>query len=377
MEFAGREILSQPEETTKTEHQIYSKGYDKQRAPTFSYSFIPSDRNRQALFLTDMKDIIGNKQAGTANQTIPCPLCRSELNEPVISSATQMHAQKRLFSFVRCTACDYVYLNPPVPPDTIGAYYEESYLPYRGAEAWGKYAHLAEKGEQALDKKRARLAMKHFKQKPLEHCLDVGCGKPTFLKKLKEETACEAWGLDFKVEGWKSSPAFSDLRLLEGEVRDLASRKDLPCFDLITMWHYLEHDYNPLSTLRSLKKIAHPETRLIIEVPDYDSISRKLQGSFWAGYHTPRHISLFNRQSLSRLLDKSGWQVIQEKKNGTMSPYALWWLGRMEKKEADWSQSLEPYFPGFLAGYLLSSPLIYLTRPWLRLGVQLVIAKAS
>jgi hypothetical protein len=41
------------------------------------------------------------------------------------------------------------------------------------------------------------------------------------------------------------------------------------------MWHYLEHDYTPLENLTYLKSIAKPSTTLVIEIPNFDSMSRR------------------------------------------------------------------------------------------------------
>jgi hypothetical protein len=52
------------------------------------------------------------------------------------------------------------------------------------------------------------------------------------------------------------------------------------------MWHYLEHDYTPLENLTYLKSIAKPSTTLVIEIPNFDSMSRRKYGENWAGWHT-------------------------------------------------------------------------------------------
>jgi hypothetical protein len=71
------------------------------------------------------------------------------------------------------------------------------------------------------------------------------------------------------------------------------------------MWHYLEHDYTPLENLTYLKSIAKPSTTLVIEIP-FDSMSRRKYGENWAGWHTPRHISLFSPNNIELLLQGGG-----------------------------------------------------------------------
>jgi hypothetical protein len=99
------------------------------------------------------------------------------------------------------------------------------------------------------------------------------------------------------------------------------------------MWHYLEHDYTPLENLTYLKSIAKPSTTLVIEIPNFDSMSRRKYGENWAGWHTPRHISLFSPNNIELLLQK-GWKVSEINTYGTMDPYLLYWMSEMEQKES-------------------------------------------
>ena len=127
--------------------------------------------------------------------------------------------------------------------------------------------------------------------------MDVGCGNPTFLKACQQKLDCKTIGIDFNDSGWKNQlKSFKKIDLRVGEIKDLPANLKP---DVITMWHYLEHDYNPLENIKSLKKISKPSTKLVIEVPNFNSISRKKYGKDWAGWHTPRHLSLFSPKNLS------------------------------------------------------------------------------
>lgn len=74
-----------------------------------------------------------------------CPVCNSEDIYHYISTSAQMHSNKKVFGFDQCDNCKFVFLNPRVPLDQLKDYYTEFYLPYRGAEAWGKFKKVAEK----------------------------------------------------------------------------------------------------------------------------------------------------------------------------------------------------------------------------------------
>ena len=71
-------------------------------------------------------------------------------------------------------------------------------------------------------------------------------------------------------------------------------------FDLVTMWHFLEHDYDPLRSLETAARVLKPEGRLVVEVPRLDSRTFRWFGDRWPGLQAPQHTVLFDRDSLLR-----------------------------------------------------------------------------
>ena len=282
-----------------------------------------------------------------------------------------MHDGREHFNFDQCKDCNLVFLNPRVPEKDLGEYYTSYYLPYRVEEAWGKYAHFVEGSQKRIDKKRVATVNKFHPIKKESKILDVGCGKPTFLKAIQEKINCQLFGLDFSDEGWKYEPnRYAGINLLKGDIDDLDTTSKM---DVITMWHYLEHDYRPQKNLRKLLKIAHPETRLIIEVPNFDSHTRKKFGKNWAGYHTPRHTGLYSPNNMKILLNNAGWKIEKIYAHGTLDPYTLQWMSRMEKKGIDWQKSMEGEFIGYVVNMVLAAPL-YLLHKNISLGFMTAVA---
>jgi len=283
-------------------------------------------------------------------QLTNCPTCNATTIGTFIKVSAQMHSSKELFNFDQCDECKLVFLNPRVPLDQLKNYYSSYYLPYRGAKAWGKYEKLVENSQQKLDIRRVKRTKDSHNLSPDSLILDIGCGRPTFLKACQQILNCRTIGIDFSDEGWKDESAhFKGLDLQVAEIQDLPSSLQP---DVITMWHYLEHDYSPFENLRYLNSISKPSTTLIIEIPNFDSTSRKKYGEKWAGWHTPRHISLFSPDNISLLLQKSGWKVSELLTYGTMDPYFLYWMSDMEKKEIKWDKNMEDEFLRFLLGIL-------------------------
>jgi 2-polyprenyl-3-methyl-5-hydroxy-6-metoxy-1,4-benzoquinol methylase len=300
-----------------------------------------------------------------------CPICNASSIVSFIKTTAQMHSSKELFNFDQCANCQLVFLNPRVNLDNLKNYYTSHYLPYRGSEAWGKYSKLVEGSQKKLDLKRVKRVKEMCSISPKSLILDVGCGNPSFLKACQQELNCKTMGIDFSDEGWKEqSTLFKGLDLQVAEIKDLSLNLKP---DIITMWHYLEHDYTPLENLTYLKSIAKPSTTLIIEIPNFDSISRKKYNENWSGWHTPRHTSLFSPDNIKLLLDKSGWNVSQLLTYGTLNPYLLFWMSEIEQKGIQWNKNMENEFWDFVIGMLKFMPTKWNEKK-LSLGVMTVIA---
>lgn len=302
-----------------------------------------------------------------------CLACNSTNFEAYEQTIAMMHQNlPAKYNFDRCNDCGLVFLNPRVNESELGQFYTASYLPYRVEEAWGKYASFVKRDQEQIDKARVQRLIKHSKLNVQCRIIDIGCGKPTFLASLRNSTQANLIGLDFSDEGWKNDrSAYKNIDLRTGEIADLGNEKPM---DVITMWHYLEHDYQPQEHLKQLLNYSHADTRLIIEVPNFDSYTRKKFGKHWSGYHTPRHTALYSPNNIELMLKNSGWQVDQIITYGTLNPYTLHWMSRMEQKGINWSASMLPRFIGYVIGLVLNAP-IYLLQKYFSMGFMTIIAR--
>lgn len=279
-----------------------------------------------------------------------CLSCQSSDLSSIEKTEAMMHPSKEVFNFDQCNNCGLVFLNPRVPEKDLGKFYTDFYLPYRGDEAWGKYAKFVAGSQKKVDKKRVTTVKKYASNLTQATVLDVGCGKPTFLKMIFDQYKCRAIGTDFSDAGWKNNQShYSNLELTKGDIHEL---KNLPKADIITMWHYLEHDYHPSKTLTKLLSIAKPTTKLIVEVPNFNSSSRKKYGANWAGFHTPRHTALYTPETMTKLMQLNGWKVEVAFPYGSLDPYILDWMSRKEQEGLDWSLSMEAEFVDFVKGMI-------------------------
>jgi SAM-dependent methyltransferase len=273
------------------------------------------------------------------------------------------------FTFLKCKKCEAVYLQNRINADTLINFYTDAYLPYRGASAWGAYASFVERDQQQTDFARVETCRKHVRLNASSKVLDLGCGRPTFLQALYKKTACLATGIDFTNSGWHDAE-WPGLQLIE---KDPTNFQPEDSYDLITAWHYMEHDYNPRKTVQNVAKWLAPGGKIIIEVPDYQSLTRRLQGSFWEGWHAPRHTILYSEKSFREMLPEAEWHISNYYRFGTLDPFTLWWMGLQEKRKIDWAASMQKHFLRLVALKIATMPL-FVFKKWIPFGIQTVVA---
>ena len=115
-------------------------------------------------------------------------------------------------------------------------------------------------------------------------------------------------------------------RGLKKGTRAMAGIKELPDtpFDIITLWHVLEHLPDPGEIIDSLgERLAH-NGYLILAVPNYRSFDARHYGSFWAAYDTPRHLWHFTSDAMVALMQSKGFQLAQKRPMWLDAFYVSW-----------------------------------------------------
>lgn len=149
--------------------------------------------------------------------------------------------------------------------------------------------------------------------------LDVGSASADKLARISRIAADE--GIAVTPTGVEISPPLSKLareRLAEfgggcitnsaieglGEVADGSA-------DLIILCTFLEHEVNPLPLLRVCRRKLSPRGRVIIKVPNFDSLNRMIRQGRWCGFRYPDHVNYFTPKTLRLMVEKSGLRVLR------------------------------------------------------------------
>jgi SAM-dependent methyltransferase len=128
--------------------------------------------------------------------------------------------------------------------------------------------------------------------------LDFGCGIGDFLAHAQSK----GWSVQGIEPNEKAREIASDK--LKCEVFDNKGLDNFPDnhFDLITLFHVLEHVYSPDDLLSELLRILKPDGRLILALPNKNSFDAGFYKKYWAGWDVPRHLWHFNSESIEHLL---------------------------------------------------------------------------
>lgn len=168
--------------------------------------------------------------------------------------------------------------------------------------------------------------------------LDIGAGTGDFLKKISNN--------QWTIKGVEPN----------SNARTIATKKGLNLsqklseiidtdFDIITLWHVLEHLPNLDEQIKDITRKLDAKGYLIVAVPNYKSYDAKKYKGYWAAYDTPRHLWHFSRKTINALFSKHGLKVIKTKPMHFDSFY----VSLLSEK---YKHGKNRYLSGFLTGLL-------------------------
>ena len=234
-----------------------------------------------------------------------------------------MTGQPGTFSFVQCTRCGLVRLHPR--PADMAPFYPDDYESYASHEGRA-HSPLSAVARSYGSYKRARIVERASGLRG-GAVLDVGCAGGAFLEVMRGR-GWQVCGVEPNASA-VSHAHRRGLDVLQGELEAVSLPPEH--FDVVTLWDVLEHVPDPLSTLRAAHRALKPGGALVLRVPSPLSLDVRLFGRYWAGLDAPRHLWLFSRTTLDKLLLLAGFRTASRR--WEYGPYQLWrisaefWLG--------------------------------------------------
>jgi len=238
----------------------------------------------------------------------PCPLCGAACRRPRFRCSDRLfHTTDKQFRVVECGACGALYLEPRPSLEELAAYYPPGYW-WSASNQGGVAGRLEGLYRRVVLRDQARFLARAAGPPPAR-ILDVGCGSGDLLVALRRRGyACV--GMDCALTALSAAKA-QGLPAVLGDYR--ASPLGPNLFDLVSMFHFLEHVADPSGALAFAHQALRPQGRLVVQAPNAACWQLALLGARWSGLDVPRHLVDFRACDLERVVERSGFRILRRK----------------------------------------------------------------
>ena len=138
--------------------------------------------------------------------------------------------------------------------------------------------------------------------------LDVGCAAGFFLDEA-QRLGWQVQGLDVSAFAAQYARERFGCDVRQGSLLDQDYAPE--SFDLISMWDVIEHVPDPKAYIQHSARLLRAGGLITLATPDVDSIPARLTGRRWVGYKlSEEHVYYFSIKTLSRMLDESGFEIV-------------------------------------------------------------------
>ncbi len=226
-------------------------------------------------------------------KTSTCPICQSG-NITKQFDVKDYFLSHEDFSIWKCNNCALQFTNPRPEAENLGKYYEsDEYLSHdtQSNGALGKlYQFLRE-----INIKRKYKIVSNLKS--AGSILDIGCGTGEFLHYFQRRN-WNCLGIEPNQAARNFAKNHYQLKVEEEQgLNDLSPET----FDIISMWHVLEHVLDVNKRIEEAKRLLKPGGFLIIALPNPSSWDAGYYKAFWAGLDVPRHLYHFSPEAFANL----------------------------------------------------------------------------
>ncbi len=241
-------------------------------------------------------------------ETISCPICDGEQFSTFIGARDRLESSSiERFQVVQCLRCSFKYTNPRPSENTLPVFYmREGYDPFVSLTARKSPFEFLYSAIRILNlgwksKIAARWAGSGGR------VLDLGCGTGDFLKRLKKN-GWQTYGIEADKRAAEFGREKLGIDILTGSIDSIGELPD--SFDLVTMWHSLEHMPDLNRTLKLLHPLLTDNSYMLIAIPNCRSLDALIYRDNWVAYDLPRHLYHFDHKSMAKVLNKHKFRVI-------------------------------------------------------------------
>ena len=230
-----------------------------------------------------------------------CRLCGSQDTVRLFSCREPNGLTEQPFVLARCRICGLVFLDPKLSDAELERFYFPEY--YRKPPLG--LARLIEGVVAWLSDRRAAKIERRLRGRRV---LDVGCGDGALLAAMRRR-GWEAWGVETSRAGAERARQRPGLNIRDESLTDCGLPEGY--FDVVTLWHSLEHIDDPVAYMCEVRRILSPAGLVFIAVPNVESLECRLFRGNWFHLELPRHQYHFSPQTLTHLLERCGLSLRQ------------------------------------------------------------------
>jgi SAM-dependent methyltransferase len=180
---------------------------------------------------------------------------------------------------------------------------------------WSKFIRRSFRRERRIQREAMQLLTATGNPSPT--VLDLGCGSGRTLLGLTErakDCGINVIPIGIEISRKLAAKAHANLVGYNGEVIHAPAVEGLGqlaglSVDLILLSSYLEHETQPLEALRLCHRTLASGAAIIIKVPNFASLNRRVRQERWCGFRFPDHVNYFTPRSLRMLVEKAGFEV--------------------------------------------------------------------
>lgn len=289
-----------------------------------------------------------------------CPVCQSSKIGPALTAKDHTVSQEN-FSIWECQNCQFRFTQEIPVESRIGRYYQsEEYISHSNTSK-GLINQLYQWVRNYTLKQKRKLVQR-LSGKKEGSILDIGCGTGEFLGTMKQ-AGWTTLGLE-PDEGAREMAA-KEQGVTVHESEHLFQLSD-PTYDVISMWHVLEHVHRLHEYLEQIRSLIQPDGTLLIAVPNYRSKDAEQYQAEWAAYDVPRHLYHFSAGNMKKLLGQHGFEL----KEMQHMPFDAFYVSMLSEKYRHGKVRLVSAFFQGLKSFLASrsqpdrgSSILYIFKP--------------
>jgi 2-polyprenyl-3-methyl-5-hydroxy-6-metoxy-1,4-benzoquinol methylase/predicted RNA-binding Zn-ribbon protein involved in translation (DUF1610 family) len=300
----------------------------------------------------------GNKQMNKLTINT-CPLCGgTHLVKKM--TCTDFYASGEQFDLLQCENCGFQFTQGFPVEKEIGKYYETpDYISHSDTKK-GMMNELYHLVRSRMLQKKAQL-INNITGKTSGKILDIGTGTGYFSHTMQQK----GWQVE-AIEKSEQARSFAK-KNFNLDIKDDSGLNDFSSgsFDVITLWHVMEHLEHLNETWERLHELLKDDGCLVVAVPNCSSYDAQKYKEFWAAYDVPRHLWHFTPDSIKKFGEKHNFTLV----NHLPMPFDAFYVSILSEKYKESKSSLvKGLFAGTLAWFSSlsnkekSSSIIYVFR---------------